>query len=91
MGHKPKSTDSPPTSSATRSPGRAGDSRAANGADGHAAPAPARKKARAGAGGSSGRPPAGPPRAGNGNGGGGGIELDASLMQEARRRYLNYA
>jgi DNA gyrase subunit A len=35
-----------------------------------------------------------PPRGGGGapgGAGGGGLELDASLMQEARRRYLNYA
>jgi DNA gyrase subunit A len=33
-----------------------------------------------------------PPRSGSGgSAGGGGLELDASLMQEARRRYLNYA
>ncbi|RMH36791.1 MAG: DNA topoisomerase IV subunit A [Deltaproteobacteria bacterium] len=44
-------------------------------------PAPARR---------ANRPPAPPPPAAAGGGGGGG-DLDASLMEETRRRYLNYA
>ncbi|HEU5059076.1 MAG TPA: DNA topoisomerase IV subunit A [Kofleriaceae bacterium] len=46
-----------------------------------AKPEPPRKK-RGGGGG---------PPSGGGGGESGGLELDASLMQEARRRYLNYA
>ncbi|HWM86689.1 MAG TPA: DNA topoisomerase IV subunit A [Kofleriaceae bacterium] len=48
---------------------------------------PSRRRSRGGGGG--GQPPR--PPGGASSGGGGGLELDASLVQEARRRYLNYA
>jgi DNA gyrase subunit A len=49
-----------------------------------------RGQAASATGGAAKEPPA-PPAAPPGSAGGGGFELDASLMHETRRRYLNYA